>query len=219
MLQQPLAGDGYQFFRNVVTDFGADSSGGTDATEAINAAVSSWSSSSAGGGKSRCGEECGNTFSQGAIVYFPPGTYKVCTPIIQLYYTQFIGDANNPPTIKGCDSFKGIALIDTDPYIPGGAGSQWYVNQNQFFRHIRNFIFDLTDMPNSTNENDQPLVPTGIHWQAAQATTLQNLVFNMPASGGTNAQNATTAVGIFMVGSHPRRLPSRIETDFGPGKW
>ena len=166
-------------------DFGADNSGDSDTTEALNAAIEDGN---------RCGEECGNTFTQGAIVYFPPGTYKVCTPIIQLYYTQFIGDPNDPPTIKGCDEFKGIGLIDTDPYIPGGNGANWYVNQNQFFRQIRNFIFDLTEMPESTNDNDQPLVPTGIHWQVSQATSLQNLVFNMPEA--TDDHN-TTAVGIF----------------------
>lgn len=195
-----MAGNGYQFYRDV-TAFGADATGASDATEAINAAVSSWSSTSAGsGGQTRCGKTCGNTFTQGAIVYFPPGTYKICTPVIQLYYTQFIGDAKNPPTIKGCNTFQGIALFDTDPYIPGGSGSQWYINQNQFFRHIRNFVFDLTDMPHTTNDNDQALVPTGIHWQVAQATTLQNLVFNMPKSSGSSATNATTAVGIFTVG-------------------
>ncbi|KAI1755067.1 pectin lyase fold/virulence factor [Xylaria castorea] len=165
--------------------------------EAINAAASSWSATSASDGNTRCGEECGNTFTQGAIVYFPPGTYKICTPVIQLYYTQFIGNANDPPTIKACDTFQGIALFDTDPYIPGGSGSEWYVNQDQFFRHIRNFIFDLNDMPLLTADNDQPLVPTGIHWQVAQATTLQNLVFNMPESSGGSSENATTAVGIF----------------------
>lgn len=37
-------------------------------------------------------------------------------------------------------------------------------------------------------------VPTGIHWQVAQGTSLQNLVFNMPkATSGSN----TTHVGIF----------------------
>ncbi|KAI0810214.1 pectate lyase superfamily protein-domain-containing protein [Xylaria sp. FL0064] len=178
----PLAGGGYKFFRNV-KDYGADDSGGSDAAEAINAAISDGD---------RCGEECGNTFTKGAIVYFPPGKYMVCTPIIQLYYTQFIGDALDPPTIIGCPTFKGIALIDTDPYIPGGSGAEWFVNQNQFFRHIRNFVFDLTEMPNETDDNDQPLVPTGIHWQVAQATTLQNLVFTMPSSSSN-----TTAVGIF----------------------
>ncbi|KAI1358579.1 pectin lyase fold/virulence factor [Xylaria arbuscula] len=193
---QPLAGDGYQFFRDI-TDFGADSTGESDTAEAINAAVSSWNATLASSNNTRCGEECGNTFTQGAIVYFPPGTYKICSPVIQLYYTQFIGDANDPPTIKGCDTFEGIALFDTDPYLPDGSGSQWYINENQFFRHIRNFIFDLNDMPLSTQENDQSFVPTGIHWQAAQATTLQNLVFNMPKSRGSSAEEATTAVGIF----------------------
>ncbi|OBT86923.1 hypothetical protein VE02_04416 [Pseudogymnoascus sp. 03VT05] len=189
---QPLAGgDDYQFFRNVVDDFGADNSGDTDTTEALNAAVASWNKDSVGGAQTRCGEDCGNTFAHGAIVYFPPGTYKICSPVIQYYYTQFIGDPNDMPTIKGCDTFQGIALFDTDPYIPGGSGSQWYVNQNQFFRQIRNFIFDLNDMPESTAENDQDLVPTGIHWQVAQATSLQNLVFKMPTS------STTTAVGIF----------------------
>ncbi|KAK0123765.1 hypothetical protein ONS95_008770 [Cadophora gregata] len=182
---QPLAGSGYTFFRNVVDDYKADNTGNTDASEAINAAVSDGN---------RCGKDCGNTFTQGAVIYFPAGTYRVCVPIIQLYYTQFIGDALNPPTIQGCENFKGIALIDTDVYIPGGSGSQWFINQNQFLRQIRNFVFDLTKMPSSTADNDQPLVPTGIHWQVAQGTSLQNLVFNMPkATSGSN----TTHVGIF----------------------
>ncbi|KAH9238229.1 glycoside hydrolase family 55 protein [Colletotrichum gloeosporioides 23] len=189
---QPFAGgDGYQFFRDVVDDFGADNSGESDATEALNAASASWNKDSVGGDRTRCGEKCGNTFSQGAIVYFPGGTYKICTPVIQYYYTQFVGDPNDMPIIKGCDDFQGIALFDVDPYIPGASGQQWYINQNQFFRQIRNFRFDLTDMPDSTAENDQDLVPTGIHWQVSQATSLQNLVFDMPTT------SSTTAVGIF----------------------
>ncbi|KAK4173152.1 glucan-beta-glucosidase [Triangularia setosa] len=189
---QPHAGRGnYQFFRNVVDDFGADNTGETDTAEALNAASASWNKDSVGDSRTRCGEECGNTFSQGAIVYFPPGTYKICSPVIQYYYTQFIGDPNDMPVIKGCDEFQGIALFDVDPYIPGASGKQWYINQNQFFRQIRNFRFDLKDMPESTAEHDQELVPTGIHWQVSQATSLQNLVFDMPTTG------TTTAVGIF----------------------
>jgi glucan 1,3-beta-glucosidase len=64
-------------------------------------------------------------------VYFPPGQYMISSPIIQYYYTQFIGDANDWPTIKGLPEFKGIALIDSDVYIPGGAGNEWYINQNR----------------------------------------------------------------------------------------
>lgn len=37
----------------------------------------------------------------------------------RFYYTQFVGDPSNPPIIKGCDTFQGIALIDSDPYIEG----------------------------------------------------------------------------------------------------
>ena len=40
-----------------------------------------------------------------AFVYFPPGTYLVSTPIIQYYYTQFVGDPTNKPTIKGSFNF------------------------------------------------------------------------------------------------------------------
>lgn len=85
-------------------------------TDAINAAVQD-------GG--RCGLDCGSTTVLGAIVYFPPGTYRVSSPIIQYYYTQFIGDPTNKPTILGAQDFKGIALIDTDVYIPGGNGDEW----------------------------------------------------------------------------------------------
>lgn len=124
-----------------------------------------------------------------------PGTYKICRPIVQFYYTQFVGDAISPPTIKGCKTFVGIGLIDTDPYVPGGNGVNWFINQNQFFRQIRNFIFDLNDMPLSTDDDGQPLVPTGIHWQVSQACSLQNLVFNMPVA---TTSNKATHVGIFM---------------------
>ncbi|GAW26432.1 putative exo-beta- -glucanase [Rosellinia necatrix] len=186
----PLAGNGYVFYRNVM-DYGADNTGATDTVEAINAAIEDGD---------RCGEECGNTFVQGAVVYFPPGEYKICTPIIQLYYTQFISDPGDRAIIKGCDKFTGIALIDVDPYVPNqaqpdGTGVNWYVNQNQFFRQIRNFVFDLTEMPSATDEHGQKLVPTGLHWQVSQATSLQNLLFKMPTTAKSGGN--VTHVGIF----------------------
>ena len=49
-------------------------------------------------------------------------------------------------------------------------------------------------MPLKTDDNGQKLVPTGIHWQVAQGTSLQNLRFKMPtAQAGKNI----THVGIF----------------------
>jgi hypothetical protein len=62
--QQPLAASNYTFYRDVVKDFKADNTGKTDTVEAINAAVRAGN---------RCGKECGNTFTQGAIIYFPVG--------------------------------------------------------------------------------------------------------------------------------------------------
>ncbi|KAI0196341.1 pectate lyase superfamily protein-domain-containing protein [Astrocystis sublimbata] len=181
--QSPFAPSGYPIWRNVM-DFGAKGDGVTDDTAAINAAIL------AGG---RCGLGCGSTTVLGAIVYFPAGTYMVSKPLIQYYYTQFIGDptASPLPTIKGMATFAGIALIDTDVYIPGGNGSEWYVNQNQFYRQIRNLAIDLTEMPNENQSGDQTFVPTGIHWQVAQSTSIQNVNIKMPQGGGT------TAVGIF----------------------
>jgi hypothetical protein len=55
--------------------------------------------------------------------------------------------------------------------------------------------FDLTEMPKSTNDQDQDLVPTGIHWQVSQACSLQNLIFEMPEA---TDDEKPTHVGIFM---------------------
>lgn len=74
----------------------------------------------------------------------------VSSPIIQYYYTQFIGDAISIPTIKAMPNFQGIAVIDSDPYIPNGGGANWYTNQNNFFRQIRNFVIDLTSLSSNT---------------------------------------------------------------------
>ena len=74
----------------------------------------------------------------------------VSSPIVQYYYTQFIGDAITIPIIKAMSNFQGIAVIDSDPYIPNGGGANWYTNQNNFFRQIRNFVIDLTSLSSST---------------------------------------------------------------------
>ncbi|KAH7303617.1 pectate lyase superfamily protein-domain-containing protein, partial [Stachybotrys elegans] len=179
----PYAPSGYPVWRNVKA-YGAVGDGVTDDTDAIMLAVTD-------GG--RCGLDCGSTTVLGGIVFFPPGTYMVSKPIIQYYYSQFIGDPTGPlPTIKGMPTFEGIALVDVDPYIPGGNGAQWYINQNQFLRQIRNLRFDLTAMPNENQSGDQSYVPCGLHWQVAQLTSLQNVDFVMPLGGGT------TAVGMFI---------------------
>lgn len=172
---QPPFGDNKAFkvYRNV-KDYGAKGDGSSDDTEAINAAVADGN---------RCGQNCDSSTTTPAIVYFPPGEYVVSKPIIQYYYTQFIGDAKQIPTLKASASFEGMGLIDADPYIEGGNGANWYTNQNNFYRQIRNFVIDISAAK----------VASGIHWQVAQATSLQNIVFNMAKGDAGKEQK-----GIFM---------------------
>ncbi|KAL2827770.1 pectate lyase superfamily protein-domain-containing protein [Aspergillus cavernicola] len=190
--QSPFAPSGYQFFRNV-RDFGAVGDGVTDDTAAINRAAAAFSESDTS--TLRCGEECGSTTTLGAVVYFPAGTYLISTPITQYYYTQFVGNPNSRAVIRGTSNFTGIALVDSNVYIPGGNGDEWYINQSNFYRQIRNLEFDMTGMNWTNYDNDQEYVPAGIHWQVGQATSITNCNFQMSVSDG--AQRAT-AVGIYM---------------------
>lgn len=159
--QAPFNADpaGYKVYRNI-KDYGATGDGSTDDTAAINKAIADGT---------RCGEKCDSSTTTPAIVYFPPGTYVVSEPIIQYYYTQFIGDAKQMPTLKASASFEGMGVIDADPYIPGGNGANWYTNQNNFYRQIRNMVIDISAAK----------VAAGVHWQVSQATSIQNVVFNM----------------------------------------
>ncbi|KAL7943507.1 glycoside hydrolase family 55 protein [Trichoderma barbatum] len=154
------AGSGYQVYRNV-QNFGAKGDGVTDDTAAINAALSSGN---------RCGANCDSQTTTPAIVYFPPGTYIVSSPILLYYYTHLIGDATNLPTLKASRNFAGIAVIDSNP--------GWYGATNNFFRQIRNFKIDLTGQPINTG--------TGIRWRVAQATSISNIQFIMSTDTSTN---------------------------------
>ena len=166
----------YVLWRNV-KDYGAMGDGITDDTYAINNATADGN---------RCGLGCDSQTTTPAIVYFPSGTYMVNQPLIQWYYTQFVGDANDLPVIKALPTFYGIGLFDSDPYL--AYGFNWFTNQNNFWRQIRNFVLDITDV--------DPTRPVHcIHWQVAQATSLQNIVFNMAeATLGDKSQQQ----GIFM---------------------
>ena len=160
------------FIRKNLTNFSGD--GSTDDTQAINRAIRDGN---------RCGKGCDSSTITPALVYFPPGDYLVSAPVVQYYYTQLVGDAESPPTLKAAASFQGMAVIDSNPYEDDG--SNWYTNQNNFFRQIRNFVIDIRAMPASAG--------AGIHWQVAQATSLQNIRFEMVKGGSDNKQQ-----GIFM---------------------
>lgn len=100
------------------------------------------------------------------------------------YFTQMIGDETNLPVLKASASFTGMAIIDSDPYGPDG--QNWYTNQNNFYRQVRNFVIDLTGLDQSKG--------AGIHWQVAQATSLQNIVFKMVKSQSPSNKQQ----GVFM---------------------
>ncbi|OSX66163.1 glycoside hydrolase family 55 protein [Postia placenta MAD-698-R-SB12] len=112
-------------------------------------------------------------------------TYVVSAPIIAYYYTVLVGDAKVPPTLLASSDFDGLAVIDADPYIPNGYGAQWYVNQDNFYRSVRNFVIDLTQMSATSSA-------TGLHWQVSQSTSLINIVVEMSTASGNNHR------GIFM---------------------
>ncbi|KAJ7349186.1 exo-beta-1,3-glucanase [Mycena albidolilacea] len=154
----------YQVFRNV-KDFGAKGDGVTDDT-AGTAAITLGNRCSGGAAV------CNSTTVTPAVVFFPQGTYLVSDSIVSLYYTQLIGDAVSPPTLLAAATFTAAAVIDADPYIPGGGGAQYYTNQNNFFRSVRNFVIDVTRVPA----------------ELSQGTSLMNIVINLSTAADTAHQ-------------------------------
>lgn len=119
------------------------------------------------------------------------------------------GDAQSPPTITVPAEFKngeddasiiGVSVFDANIYIRGfpGAGLTWWDNQNNFYRQIRNFKFDLTKAKAKAS---------AIHWQVAQATSMQNIEITL-RSGAPNAEGR--APGHSQVG---------INMENGSGGW
>jgi glucan 1,3-beta-glucosidase len=107
-------------------------------------------------------------------VYFPAGTYVISSSIIDYYYTQLVGDPTNRPVLKATAGFSGFGLIDGDKYYSPNLN---WGSTNVFYRQVRNFILDMTAIPPGSPA-------TGIHWPTAQATSLQNIVFQMSAAAG-----------------------------------
>ncbi|KAF9068683.1 glycoside hydrolase family 55 protein [Rhodocollybia butyracea] len=163
----------YAVYRNV-RDYGAKGDGKTDDSAAINLAISD-------GG--RCGGgNCSSSTITPAVVYFPSGTYLVKHAITPYYMTQLLGDPKAPPTLLADKSFHDMAVIDADPYIINGGGAQWFINQDNFYRTVKNFVIDVRRVPANNSQG------TGIHWQVAQGTSLQNIVFNMSEDPDTAHQ-------------------------------
>ena len=93
----------YKVFRNV-KEFGAIGDGVADDTIAIKNAMTLGNRCVPG--------KCNSTTTTPAVVYFPPGTYVISSPIIDYYYTQIIGNPNCMPVIKAATTWTDRWLID-----------------------------------------------------------------------------------------------------------
>ncbi|KAI9374056.1 pectate lyase superfamily protein-domain-containing protein [Aspergillus egyptiacus] len=159
----------YKIFRNVVKDHGADNTGQTNASPAIQNAIRDGPS----GGPARDAHKMGTT-GQPAIVYLPGGTYKLKSGL-QLYVgTVIVGDPTNPPVLKAEPGFAGDHLMYAkDPNFYG---------TTNFYIGIKNIVLDSTSL--------SPSLPINLlDWTVSQSTQLSNVGFNMP-------QNPTAHVGM-----------------------
>ncbi|CAE6442407.1 unnamed protein product [Rhizoctonia solani] len=179
---------GYKVYRNV-KDYGAKGDGKTDDTEAIQRAI-------ADGG--RCGQGCEATTRTPALVYFPSGKYLISKPIAAYYYSSIVGNPKDLPVLIASDNFNNGSdgsVLDANPYTP--EGNNWYINQNNFFRSIRNFVIDTRQAPVNTTVR-------GIHWQLSQATSLSNVRIEMSQEAENKHQGVyiENGSGGFMADLH-----------------
>ncbi|KEZ41672.1 Uncharacterized protein SAPIO_CDS6833 [Scedosporium apiospermum] len=157
-----------------------------DDTKAIKAAIND---------QKQCSEKCDCSTIKNAIVYFPPGNYRVSSTIPVPFGTQIIGDANSRPTIVATRNFIGLGVLSVNEYTGGGTGpdgldQQWYVNTANFYRQLRNVVIDIT-------QTRAVQKVAGLHYQVAQATSIQNVeIIAAPGSTqmGIFAENGSGGV-------------------------
>lgn len=102
--------------------------------------------------------------------------------VVPYYYTSLIGNPNSMPTIKASAAFSGMGLINGNPYYTESLN---WVSTNVFFRQVRNLIVDTTGVAAASSIE-------GMHWPTSQATSIQNVVFNL------NADATSAHVGLFI---------------------
>lgn len=172
--------DNWVVYRNVVKQYGADSSGNSDSSSAIQKAINDGS----GSGQTRNTNSLGTT-GQPAVVYLPAGTYTIESPL-QLYVgTVLMGDPIHGSKIQAGSNFNGDTLIyGKDP------------NQDSttnFYIKIQHLTLDSTNV-------DKDTTFTLLDWSVSQATQLSDVVFNMPnySSGHTGITMPEGGSGTFM---------------------
>ncbi|CCO33547.1 hypothetical protein BN14_07630 [Rhizoctonia solani AG-1 IB] len=87
------------------------------------------------------------------------GKYLISKPIAAYYYSSIVGNPKDLPVLIASDNFNNGSdgsVLDANPYTP--EGNNWYINQNNFFRSIRNFVIDTRQAPHNATVR-------GVHWQ------------------------------------------------------
>lgn len=121
----------------------------------------------------RCeGYRCLGSTKTPALVYFPPGTYKVSSTIKIGVHTQLVGDAEDWPTIKATSNFGANVVVDGSPQ--DADGRRWHGNRAEFHIHkaIRYLKIDVTDVDAAVNV-------ACLNWAVGQGTSLRSMAFKM----------------------------------------
>jgi glucan 1,3-beta-glucosidase len=146
--------------RRNVKDFGAIGDGVHDDTAAFIAALTTGKATTQRSGAwSNSQYYCQTT--QPSIVVVPNGTYLLSAQIPLPYYSQLVGEmpegfSSVRPTLK----FVGSGYTCMDAGIDEGKGNGWYggINQDNFYRQVRNLVVDTTGCGTCTS----------LHWQVSQ---------------------------------------------------
>jgi Pectate lyase superfamily protein len=134
----------------------------------------------------RCeGFDCQGSTRTPALVYFPPGVYKVSRSIVFGMYTQLAGDAVDWPTLKATSDFGAKVVLDGFPQDSSGRRWNNGAAELNFHKSVRNIKIDVTAVPSNT-------AVSCINWAVAQATSLSQIVFLM----NDNSQH----LGVVMFG-------------------
>ena len=154
-------------FRNV-RDFGAKGDGVADDTIAIQAAID---------------RDRGIEYEKKpAVVFLPPGTYRISDTLILWKWTHLVGDASSPPTIVLSGSSPGFdnparkkpAITTTNGWCVDPKTRNWPANSDKLGASANNTFFIQIHNLNVRLEAGNPGA-VGILWRVAQATSIRKV--------------------------------------------
>jgi len=152
----PFSSDGsYQYYRKL-SQYGADPSGNTDASDAFNKAISD-------------GNRANNTVTtRPAYIYVEPGTYRIKQPINMLVNTFLVGDPLSIPTLLADPALGYYPVINGFDMYQGDISST-----KNFYMTVRNLKIDTTGVDPGANA-------VGMDWSVSQGCSLSNVHIVMP---------------------------------------